>query len=267
MSFPSASAPVDKRTSASVIPGDYDYSSRLIPPERVLTFNNAGLGQRSLSGRPLGLRLRGESGLLSGRCGFFSRHRCSRIIPLPRQVRRFPAEYTSRLSIKYDYHIKYYSRRINTYKLNRTTVTVGAPRILAMSTSPTSAGASSCASVPAASSTAAAAGSVLPSAAGAGAPAVPKALLRWGLGYDYPSRLPHGVPIAFVALLNGLGRWHLLQARKLRRQHTNSRHEYSATLVKTAYLLRCGLSDLHLLGHALAGHIARPPWRRGQTSL
>jgi hypothetical protein len=66
------------------------------------------------------------------------------------------------LSIKYDYHIKYYSGRINTYKLDWTTVMVGAPRILAMSTSPASAGASSYASVVAASSVAAAAGSVLP---------------------------------------------------------------------------------------------------------
>jgi hypothetical protein len=66
------------------------------------------------------------------------------------------------LSIKYDYHIKYYLGRINTYKLDRTTVTVGAPRILAMSTSLASAGASSCASVAAASSVAAVAGSVLP---------------------------------------------------------------------------------------------------------
>jgi hypothetical protein len=66
------------------------------------------------------------------------------------------------LSIKYDYHIKYYSGRINTYKLDRTTVMVGAPRILAMSTSPASAGASYCASVAAASSVAAAAGSMLP---------------------------------------------------------------------------------------------------------
>jgi hypothetical protein len=65
------------------------------------------------------------------------------------------------LSIKYDYHIKYYSGRINTYKLDRTTVTVGAPRILAMSTSPASAGASSYASVDAASSAAAVAGSML----------------------------------------------------------------------------------------------------------
>jgi hypothetical protein len=60
----------------------------------------------------------------------------------------------------------YYSGRINTYKLDRTTVTVGAPKILAMSTSPASAGASSCASVAAASSVVAAAGCVLPSATG-----------------------------------------------------------------------------------------------------
>jgi hypothetical protein len=53
----------------------------------------------------------------------------------------------------------YYSRKIFTYKLNRTTITVGAPSILAMSTSPASAGASSSASV--------SAGSVLPSATGA----------------------------------------------------------------------------------------------------
>jgi hypothetical protein len=40
------------------------------------------------------------------------------------------------LSTKCDYNIKYYSGKINTYKLDRTTVTVGAPRTLAMSTSP-----------------------------------------------------------------------------------------------------------------------------------
>jgi hypothetical protein len=66
------------------------------------------------------------------------------------------------LSIKYDYHIKYYSGRINTYKLDWTAVTVGAPRMLAMSTSPALAGAFSCASAAAVSSVAAAVGSVLP---------------------------------------------------------------------------------------------------------
>jgi hypothetical protein len=129
---------------------------------RVLTFNDAGLGQRSLSSRRFGLHLRGGSGLLSGRCGFFFRHRCSGFIPLPGQVPRFSAEYTSRLSIKYDYHINYYSGRINTYRLDQTTVTVGALRMLAISTSPASVGASSYAFVAATSSVAAAAGSVLP---------------------------------------------------------------------------------------------------------
>jgi hypothetical protein len=141
--------------TTTTLRGHFDFS-------RVLTFNHAGLGQRSLSGWRFGLRLRGGSGLLSGWRGFVFHHRRSGFIPLPGQVRRFPAEYTSRLSIKYDYHIKYYSGRINTYKLDRTTVTVGAPRILAMSTSPASAGVSSCASADAASSAAAAAGSVLP---------------------------------------------------------------------------------------------------------
>jgi hypothetical protein len=45
------------------------------------------------------------------------------------------------------------------------------------------------------------------------------------------------------------------------------RHEYSTISVKTAYLLRRGLSDLQFLHHALPGRIARPPWWRGQTSL
>jgi hypothetical protein len=86
MSLPLASEPVDKRTSASIIPGNYDYSSGLTPPERVVTFNDAGLKQRSLSGRRLGLRLRGGSRLLSGRRGFFFRHCCSGFIPLPGQA-------------------------------------------------------------------------------------------------------------------------------------------------------------------------------------
>jgi hypothetical protein len=128
----------------------------------VLTFNNAGHGQRSLDDRRFGLRLRGGSGLLSGRRGFFFRHHYRGFIPLPGQIRRLPAEYTSRLSVKFDYLIKCYSGILNTYKLDRTTVTVGAPRMLAMSTSPASGGASSCASAAATSSAAAAAGSVLP---------------------------------------------------------------------------------------------------------
>jgi hypothetical protein len=71
---------------------------------RVLTFNDAGLRQRSLSGRRLGLHLRGGSGLFRGRRGFLFHHHCSGFIPLPGQVRQFPAEYTSWRSNEYDYH-------------------------------------------------------------------------------------------------------------------------------------------------------------------
>jgi hypothetical protein len=88
-----------------------------------------------------------------------------------------------------------------------------------------------------------------------------------GWAMTTPSCLPHCVPVTVVALLNRVGRWHLLQARNLRRQHTNSRHQYSTTLFKMAYLSGSGLRDLQFLGHALAGHIARLPWRRGQTGL
>jgi hypothetical protein len=65
------------------------------------------------------------------------------------------------LSTKYDYHIKYYSGKFSTYRLDRTTVTVGVPRMLAISTSPASASASYTSAV-VASSAAAAVGSVLP---------------------------------------------------------------------------------------------------------
>jgi hypothetical protein len=73
---------------------------------RVLNFDYAGFRQRSLSSRRFGLRLRGGSGLLGGRRGFFFRHRHRGFIPLPGQIRRLPAEYTSRLSVKQDYYIK-----------------------------------------------------------------------------------------------------------------------------------------------------------------
>jgi hypothetical protein len=65
------------------------------------------------------------------------------------------------LSTKYDYHIKYYSGKFSTYRLDRTTLTVGAPRMLAISTSTASVGAS-CTSADVASSAAAAVGFVLP---------------------------------------------------------------------------------------------------------
>jgi hypothetical protein len=105
-------------TPTTTIRGYYSLS-------RVLTFDYAGFRQRSLSSRRFGLRLRGGSGLLSGRRDFFSCHRCRGFIPLPGQICRLPAEYTSQSSVRHDYHFKYYSGRCITYRLDWTTVTVG----------------------------------------------------------------------------------------------------------------------------------------------
>jgi hypothetical protein len=62
---------------------------------------------------------------------------------------------------QHHYCNKYYLEGYGTYKFDRTIVTAGAPRMLAISTSPPSAGATSDALAATASSTAAAAGAVL----------------------------------------------------------------------------------------------------------
>jgi hypothetical protein len=77
----------------------------------------------------------------------------------------------------------YYSGKIFTYRLDWTTVTVGAQRMLAMSTSPASAGTSSSwASVAVGSSATATADSVLPEQPGAGVSVAPQVLLWSVLG-------------------------------------------------------------------------------------
>jgi hypothetical protein len=163
-------------------------------------------------------------------------------------------------SVNLDYYNKYYSRRCSTYKLDRTIVTVGAPRMLAISTSPPSAGVSSrtsaaiassavtaagaapsCALVATTSSTAVATGSVLPWGAGGLALQLRQELFNSGGWATTPSRLPYCVPLAFVALINGLRWWHLLHTRKTTHQQVYSHDGYSTTLVKTSYLLRRGL--------------------------
>jgi hypothetical protein len=84
MSLPSASAPVNKKTSASATTTTlWEYYSL----SRVLTFDHAGLGQHSLGSQRFEFRLRGGNGLLGGRRGFFFRHRCRGFIPLPGQIR------------------------------------------------------------------------------------------------------------------------------------------------------------------------------------
>jgi hypothetical protein len=59
----------------------------------VLTFYYAGLRQRSLHGRRLGLSLGDGSGLLSGWRGTLFSNCCTGFIPLPGQVCGFPAQY------------------------------------------------------------------------------------------------------------------------------------------------------------------------------
>jgi hypothetical protein len=65
------------------------------------------------------------------------------------------------LSFKLEHYTKYYSGKLSTYRLDRIIITVGAPRILAISTNPASVGASSCASVAVAPPSAAVAGAAL----------------------------------------------------------------------------------------------------------
>jgi hypothetical protein len=111
-----------------------------------------------------------------------------------------------------------------------------------MSTSPPSAGASSCTSAAAAPSIATVAGARLPALLMSRGLALQLRyeLFNSGGWATTPSRLPHCVPLAFVALLDGL-RWrHLLHTRKISHQKVNSYDGYLTTLVKTSYLLRRG---------------------------
>jgi hypothetical protein len=163
-------------------------------------------------------------------------------------------------SVNLDYCNKYYSGRCSTYKFDRTIVTAGAPRMLAMSTSPPSVGAStcapaatassaattagtvpSCAPVVTTSSTVAATGSVLPYGAGGWRSNCAKSSSTVGAGLRLPTGSPHCVPYAFVSLLDG-PRWRdLLHTRKITHQQAYSYDRYSTTLFKTSYLLRRGL--------------------------
>jgi hypothetical protein len=135
------------------------------------------------------------------------------------------------LSIKIDYYNKYYSGRYNTYKLDRTTVTVGAPRMLAHQSSlggrlflrlcgrcllrSNSSGCSALLRL---------CGNHFFRSSSCGLRALltsrglalhlRQELFDSGGWATTPSRFPHRAPLAFVALLNGLRRRYILQARK-----------------------------------------------------
>jgi hypothetical protein len=156
----------------------------------VLTFNNAGLRQCRFHGRRLRFCLRGGSGLLNvaGSSSATTAAGSS-----PSQVKSVDFLQSTQLVVNPVQlpNQMNYSGRISTYKLGRTTVTVGAPRMLAMSTNPASADASACASVVAASSATAAAGSVLPSTTGGWCVSYAKSSSTVGAGLRLP---PTGSP-------------------------------------------------------------------------
>jgi hypothetical protein len=235
---------------------------------RVLTFNDTRPGQGSLHGRCLGLHLRGGSRLLSGRHDFLSRHRCAGSSPSQDrsvdflqciQAGRQPSTTTTsnvllgkvqHLQARPDHRHGWGPENtsdVDQSCLGRRFFLRLGSRCLFSSSS-----GGFCAPL---------------SNRGLALHLRQRFLHGGGWATTTPSPRPHGVPIGSDALINGVGRWHLLQSRVLHCQHTRSRYEYSTTLVKTSYLLGCGLSDLQLLGHTFAGHIARLPWRRGQTSL
>jgi hypothetical protein len=162
----------------------------------------------------------------------------------------------------------YYSGKIFTYRLDRTTVTVGAPRMLAMSTSPASAGASSWASVAVGSSATATAGSVLPAATGGWHVSCTTSSSTVGAGLRLA---PAGSPTVSQSPSSPCSTGSEGGISCKQRNFVVSIHNIEKQVLDYtthgAYLLGCGLRDLKLLGHALAGHVARLPWRRRQTSL
>jgi hypothetical protein len=162
----------------------------------------------------------------------------------------------------------YYSAKIFTYRLDRTTVTVGAPRMLAMSTSPASAGASSSwASVAVGSFATATDGSVLPSATGGWCVSCATSSSTVGAGLRLA---PAGSPTVSQSpsspcSAGSEGGISYKQQNFVMSIHNIKKQVLDYT-THGAYLLGCGLCDLKLLGHTLAGHVAWLPWRRRQTS-
>jgi hypothetical protein len=190
MSPPSASAPVKEKTSASATTTTPRGAPQLLKSTHLRLCWPPATTLRQLAARaPPGKQER-------------TPRRAARLLPPPTKRVHPPPRTDPWISCKSTHNWslvnldncnKYYSGRCSTYKFDRTIVTAGAPRMLAMSTSPPSAGASSCAPAATASSataagavlscapeattssTPAATGSVLPCGAGAGAPTAPRA--------------------------------------------------------------------------------------------
>jgi hypothetical protein len=86
--------PFQQRTRGISFTGSMSTTRGMLCIRSILTFYHAGLWQRSLRGWRHGLAFGEGSELLGRRCGsFFCRCRAG-FISLPRQVSRFPAQYT-----------------------------------------------------------------------------------------------------------------------------------------------------------------------------
>jgi hypothetical protein len=172
---------------------------------------------------------------------------------------------------------KYYSGKVFTYKLGRMTVTVGAPSMLAISTSPASVGASSSACIAAGSSAPAVVlGSSLLSTVGAcgSTTLVDRYVIRhtssstMGLdcGFFQPACPPCPSPLLPLDQ-QGRMRESLVTTQKSIVSIQNTSRQVLDYSTRGAYLLRCSLGHLQFLGDALACHIAGPPRRHRETSL
>jgi hypothetical protein len=216
-----ASAPVNKKTTGLVTVGATTTPRGYLHSCSVLTFYDGCLRQCSLHGRRLGFCLRGGSGLFSSWRGLLFRHRCAGFIPIPGQVRRFPAEYTTgcqlntttkpNVRLGKDLHLQARPDHFHDWGAEDTgdvnQPSLSGRLLLGLSSRWLFSGSSGRFTAP---------------------------LNNWGLARQLrhellhgggwaaatSSRLSHRIPVAFVPLLYGVGRRNLLQAMEFHRQHT-----------------------------------------------
>jgi hypothetical protein len=143
-----------------------------------------------------------------------------------------------------------------------------APRMLAMSTSPASADASSSASVAVGSAATATAGSVLPLATRGWCVSCATSSSTVGAGLRLALA---GSPTISQSPASPWSTGSEGRISCKQRNFVVSIHNIAKQVLdyptQGAYLLGCGLHDLKLLGHVLAGHVAQLPWWRRQTSI
>jgi hypothetical protein len=166
----------------------------------------------------------------------------------------------------------YYSGMDFTYKLDRTTVTVGAPSILAISTSSASTGASSSASAatgPSAPVRRVLACFLLPTLAArqyqaSVVPSEARSLLWWGLDCGSSQSL---LPLYPSRLLPPDLQGRTMESPATRLSTCNASRQVLDYSTRGTYLLGSGLYHLQLLGDTFSRHIARPSRWRKETSL